>query len=166
LWLGYGFKGGAAHFINKNYNDYATAGDHIKGMIRVSGVHWFTNLDILKRHDELILYQKYNPEKYFHYANYDAINVDKTKDIPMDYSGDIGVPITFLNKFNPEQFELVGLGISNSGKEFGVLPYKKEHKRYRKEIQKRGAVDGDLYMIKNGEVVVPYARIVIRNKQL
>ncbi len=165
LWLGYGFKGGAAHFINKHYKDYATAGDHQDGMIRVSGVHWFTNLDILKRHDELILYKKYNSEEYLNYDNYDAINVDKTKDIPMDYKGDMGVPITFLNKFNPEQFELVGLGISNSGKSFGVQPYKEEHKKYRKEVQKRGAVDGDLYMIKNGEVTVPYARIVIRNKK-
>lgn len=164
LWLGYGFKGGAAHFINKHYDDYATAGNHLDGMIRVSGVHWFTNLDISKRHDELILYKKYNSEEYLSYDNYNAINVDKTKDIPMDYDGDMGVPITFLNKFNPEQFALVGLGISNSGKEFGVQPYKEEHKKYRKEIQKRGAVDGDLYMIKNGEVTVPYARIIIRHK--
>ncbi len=166
LWLGYGFKGGAAHFINKHYEDYATAGDHLDGMIRVSGVHWFTSLDILKRHDKLILYKKYNKEEYLTYDNYEAINVDKTKDIPFDYDGDMGVPITFLNKFNPEQFELIGLGISNSGKEFGVRPYRKEHKKYRKEVQKRGAVDGDLYMIKDGEVTVPYARIVIRNKKL
>ncbi|MCK5537801.1 MAG: adenine-specific methyltransferase EcoRI family protein [Bacteroidales bacterium] len=166
LWLGYGFKGGAAHFINKHYEDYATAGNHLDGMIRVSGVHWFTNLDISKRHEDLILYKKYNIEDYLNYCNYDAINVDKTKDIPLDYHGDIGVPITFLNKFNPEQFEIIGLGISNSGKLFGVRPYSEEHKRYRKEIQKRGAVDGDLYMIKNDEVTVPYARIVIRNKKI
>ena len=95
-----------------------------------------------------------------------GINVDKTKDIPMDYKGFMGVPITFLDKYNPEQFEIIGLGISNSGKEVGVAPYKKEHKEYRKNIQKRGAVDGDLYMIINDVVTVPYARIIIKNKKV
>lgn len=166
LWLGYGFKGGAAHFINKHYEDYATAGDHKEGMIRVSGVHWFTNLDISKRHEDLILYKNYNPEEYPTYENFEAINVDKTKDIPVDYDGYMGVPITFLDKYNPDQFEIIGLGISNSGIEIGVQPYKEEHRKYRKEIQKRGAVDGDLYMMKNGIVDVPYARIIIRNKKV
>jgi hypothetical protein len=165
LWLGYGFKGGAAHFINKHYEDYATAGDHKEGMIRVSGVHWFTNLDISKRHEYLILYKKYNPEEYPTYENFEAINVDKTSDIPCDYDGYMGVPITFLDKYNPDQFEIIGLGISNSGLEIGVHPYKEEHKKYRKEVQKRGAVDGDLYMVKNGIVDVPYARIIIKNKR-
>lgn len=166
LWLGYGFKGGAAHFINQHYEDYATATDRKEGMIRVSGVHWFTNLDINKRHEDLILYKKYSENEYATYENFAAINVDKTKDIPSDYSGFMGVPITFLDKYNPEQFEILGLGISNSGLEIGVQPYKEEHRKYRKEIQKRGAVDGDLYMITNGEVNVPYARIIIRNKRL
>lgn len=166
MWLGYGFKGGAAHFINKHYEDYASAGDHKEGMIRVSGVTWFTNLDISKRHEDLILYKNYNPDEYPTYENFDAINVDKTKDIPVDYKGFMGVPITFLDKYNPDQFEIIGLGISNSGIEIGVQPYKAEHKKYRKEIQKRGAVDGDLYMMKNGSVEVPYARIIIKNKRL
>jgi hypothetical protein len=107
IWLGYGFKGGAAHFINEHYEDYATAGDHKDGMIRVSGVVWFTNLDIGKRHEELILVKRYNKEDYPKYDNYDAINVDKTKDIPSDYDGIMGVPITFLDKYNPEQFEII-----------------------------------------------------------
>ena len=166
LWLGYGFTGGAAHFINTQYEDYATAGDHKDGMIRVSGVTWFTNLDINKRHEDLILYKKYNPIEYPSYENFDAINVNKTKDIPMDYNGYMGVPITFLDKYNPEQFEIIGLGISNSGIEIGVRPYTIEHKKFRKEIQKRGAVDGDLYMMTNGEVDVPYARIIIKNNRL
>lgn len=166
IWLGYGFKGGASHFINKNYEDYATSGNHKDGMIRVSGVVWFTNLDINKRHEDLILYKQYTPEEYPKYENFDAINVNKTKEIPIDYEGFMGVPITFLDKYNPEQFEIVGLGISNSGLGFGVQPYKKEHKKYRKEVQKRGAVDGDLYMMTNGIVDVPYARIIIRNKKL
>ena len=166
LWLGYGFKGGAGHFINEHYEDYATATDRKEGMIRVSGVHWFTNLEINKRHEDLILYKTYNEEEYPTYENFNAINVNKTKDIPMDYSGFIGVPITFLDKYNPEQFEIIGLGISNSGIEIGVQPYKEEHKKYRKEIQKRGAVDGDLYMMTNGVVDVPYARVIIKNKKL
>lgn len=166
MWLGYGFVGGAAHFINKHYEDYATAGDHKEGMIRVSGVTWFTNLDISKRHEDLILYKQYNTEEYPKYENFDAINIDKTKDIPMDYSGFMGVPITFLDKYNPDQFEIIGLGISNSGLEIGVQPYKKEHKKYRKDVQNRGAVDGDLYMIKEGIVDVPYARIIIKNKKI
>jgi len=166
LWLGYGFKGGAAHFINKHYEDYATAGNHQEGMIRVSGVVWFTNLDISKRHDDLILYKQYDKKEYLSYENYNAINVNKTKDIPVDFDGDMGVPITFLNKYNPEQFEIIGLGISNSGLEIGVEPYKEVHKKYRKEIQKRGAVNGDLYMMIDKIVTVPYARILIRNKKI
>lgn len=166
LWLGYGFKGGAAHFINSHYEDYAAAGDHKEGMIRVSGVHWFTNLDISKRHEDLILYKNYNPEEYPTYENFDAINIDKTKDIPVDYKGFMGVPITFIDKYNPDQFEIIGLGISNSGLEIGVQPYKAEHKKYRKEVQKRGAVDGDLYMMRNGIVEVPFARIIIKNKKV
>lgn len=112
MWLGYGFKGNAAHFIAPHYADTATAGDHKEGMIRVSGVTWFTNLDHNKRHEDLILYKKYNPEEYPKYDNYDAIEVSKTKDIPVDYDGVMGVPITFLEKYNPEQFEIVG---SNRG---------------------------------------------------
>ena len=166
IWLGFGFTGGAGHFINTQYENYATATDKKEGMIRVSGVHWFTNLDINKRHEDLILYKNYTPEEYPKYENFDAINVNITKDIPVDYSGAMGVPITFLDKYNPEQFEIIGLGITNSGLEVGVQPYKPEHKKYRKEIQKRGAVDGDLYMMKNGIVEVPYARILIRNKKL
>lgn len=107
LWLGYGFKGGAGHFIS-NYEDKATAGNHKEGMIRVSGVTWFTNLETQKRHEDLILYKKYTPEEYPKYDNYNAINVNKVADIPYDYDGVMGVPITFLDKYNPTQFEIVG----------------------------------------------------------
>lgn len=110
IWLGYGFKGGAGHFISK-YQDIATAGDHREGMIRVSGVTWFTNLEHDKRHEKLILYKEYNPEQnpneYPKYENYNAIEVSKTKDIPMNYDGVMGVPITFMDKYNPEQFEII-----------------------------------------------------------
>ncbi len=108
LWLGYGFNRNCAHFINRHYVDYASDADHREGMIRVSGVQWFTNLDIRKRHEELILFKKYNPKEYPKYDNYDAIEVSQTAEIPMDYAGPMGVPITFLNKYNPDQFEILG----------------------------------------------------------
>lgn len=113
IWLGYGFRGGAGHFYS-NYKDVATAGDHREGMIRVSGVNWFTNLEIKKRNEMLILYKIYTPEDYPKYDNYDAINVDKTSDIPGDYNDTMGIPITFLDKYNPEQFGIVGLMASTT----------------------------------------------------
>jgi hypothetical protein len=112
LWLGYGFKRNMAHFINRHYEDYASDTDHQEGMIRVSGVQWFTNLDTKKRHEELILHKTYNPEDYPKYDNYNAIEVSKTVNIPIDYEGAMGVPITFLNKYNPDQFELLGCSYS------------------------------------------------------
>lgn len=83
--------------------------DDGRKFIRVKGVRWFTNLDHQGRHEPLDLVEKYTPEKYPKYDNYDAINVNKTLDIPCDYDGVMGVPITFLDKFNPEQFEIIGL---------------------------------------------------------
>lgn len=82
-----------------------------KKFAKFGNICWFTNLDIKKRHEEMILYRNYNEQDYPKYDNYDAINVDKTADIPCDYFGVMGVPITFLDKYNPEQFELIdGIG--------------------------------------------------------
>lgn len=133
MWLGYGFKGGAAHFIS-NYEDIATAGDHRKGMIRVSGVTWFTNLEIAKRHEELILYQTYDSEKYPTYDNYDAININKTADIPLDYFEKMGVPITFLEKYNPKQFDIIGTSTMNMPK---GAPYVNGKRIYERIIIRR-----------------------------
>lgn len=83
---------------------------------------WFTNLDIAKRHEELILYRSYNPEDYPAYDNYDAIHVPTVDDIPMDYEGAMGVPVTFLNKHNPDQFEVVGITRAWSGDAAKVYP--------------------------------------------
>ena len=133
-----------------------------KKMVRVATSCWFTNLPVKRHNEKLILYETYEPEKYPKYENFDAINVDSYTKIPKDYDGYMGVPITFLDKFNPNQFKLLGLGISNSGLEIGVKPYKMEHKKYRKEVQHKGAVDGDLYMLDHdGHPVVPYARIIL-----
>lgn len=149
LWLGYGFKGGAGHFINEHYEDYATATDRKEGMIRVSGVHWFTNLDINKRHEDLILYKNYNEEEYPTYDNYNAIEVSKTNEIPCDYDGIMGVPITFMNKYNPEQFEIIG-ATESEGKGFSNGIWKEESNVAQAMI--------------NGKKV--YKRIFIRNKKL
>lgn len=86
-------------------------------MIRVSGVMWFTNLDHAKRHEDLILYKRYSPGEYPKYDNYDAINVNYTSAIPEDYDGAMGVPITFLTKHNPDQFEILG-ATESEGKGF------------------------------------------------
>lgn len=78
----------------------------------MGNICWFTNLDHAKRHEDLILYKLYTPEEYPMYDNYDAINVNKTAEIPCDYDGIMGVPITFLDKFNPDQFEILGMSAS------------------------------------------------------
>jgi len=137
-----------------------------KNFIKTPAISWFTNLDYKKRHEDLILYKTYNEKEYPKYDNYDAINIDKVKDIPQDYKWNMWVPITFLGNYNPDQFEIIWLWISSSWIEIWVRPYTQEHKKYRKEIQKRRAVDWDLYMMKNWLVEVPYARILIKNKKL
>ena len=107
IWLGYGFRG-MVGFFRSPYEDTAKSSQHIEGFIRNSGVHWYTNLDIKKRHEDLPIFKKYSPENYPKYDNYDAIEVSKTAEIPRDYFGVMGVPITFLDKFNPAQFEILG----------------------------------------------------------
>ena len=129
---------------------------------KFGNICWFTNLEHKKRNEELILYKSYNPTEYPKYENYDTIEVSKVAEIPMDYDGVCAVPISFLDKYCPNQFRIVGLGIANLGLACGVQPYKPEHRKYRKNIQKRGVVDGDLYMVENGIVKVPYARILIQ----
>ena len=182
MWMGYGFKGNAAHFINNHYKDYATAGDHKKGMIRVSGVTWLTNLDHNKRHEDLILYKKYNKDDYLKYDNYDAINVDKTKDIPMDYKGVMGVPITFMYKYNPDQFEI--LGMTSGRNEFEAFPTKKymnpiQHNADGSKINGSKANTSAAILWKNkpdgvyytadkikGYLTILYTRFLIKNKKL
>lgn len=172
IWLGKGFTGGAAHFIS-NYTDYATAGDHREGMIRVSGVVWFTNIDHGRRHQPLKLMTmaenlKHSKHKeirgqkeYIHYENYDAIEVPYTDAIPSDYDGVMGVPISFVDKYCPEQFEIIGQTQGDSGKELGLKPYPREIKKLNKSLR-----DGQLYyMDGDGIPQKPYARILIRKKQ-
>ena len=167
LWLGFGFKGGAAHFRSP-YQDTATATDHKEGMIRVSGVVWFTNLDIKKRHETLDLYKRYTADEYPKYENYDAINVGKTTDIPYDYSGIIGVPITFLDKFNPEQFEILGMCENEDLYCLKTKVYTSAEckQAYMDKFGKKGTYDLNAsgVIIVNGIKEKVFQRILIRHK--
>jgi len=145
IWLGYGFLNGNAYFkiADSMIKEFADGVYNPEtGLVKFRNVTWFTNLDINKRHEELILYKKYTPEEYPKYDNYDAIEVSKTKDIPEDYAGAMGVPITFLDKYNPDQFEIMGID--------RVLVEELTGKVSR-------------FLINGKEL---YARIVIRNKRL
>jgi len=112
LWLGASIHSGDRKFgVPADYPLNATScgvDENGQRFIRVKGVRWFTNLDYPQRHEKLPLYKKYSPEEFPKYDNYDAIEVAKTSDIPYDYDGAMGVPITFMDKYNPEQFELIG----------------------------------------------------------
>lgn len=122
IWFGYGFSAGNAYFKipDDARNNYANGVfNEQTGLVKFRNCTWFTNLDIQKRHEDLILYKKYTPEEYPKYDNYDAINVNKTSDIPCDYDGVMGVPITFLDKYSPEQFEIVG-ATESEGKGFSM----------------------------------------------
>lgn len=144
LWLGASIHSGDRKFYVPD--DYplnaAGCGTDKDGRryIRVKGVRWFTNLDYKQRHEDLILYKKYygHEEDYPKYDNYDAINVDSTADIPCDYFEKIGVPITALDKYNPDQFEIVKFRKGDDGKD---LAYTRERER-----------------------VQPYFRIIIKRK--
>lgn len=128
IWLGYGFNAGNAYFkVSDNKQTYAAGVyDEEKKLVKFRNCHWYTNLEIPKRHDELDLVCRYSPEDYPKYDNYDAIEVSKTANIPYDYDGAMGVPITFLDKYNPEQFEIVKFRKGNDEKDLcinGKCPY-------------------------------------------
>ncbi len=147
IWLGYGFAAGNAYFAVSSGREYAAGVyDEKTGHVKFRNVTWFTNLDHSKRHDRLVLCENYTSEKYPKYDNYDAIEVSKTKNIPKDWDGVMGVPITFLDKYNPEQFEIIDLN-----PHFFMI--RKEGIPKPKQLKISGRKD-------------PYARILIRNKQL
>ena len=146
IWLGAGFPGNVG-FFESRYADVAKASQHRENMIRVSGVHWYTNLDHDGHHQDLPLYKHYDPDAYPKYDNYDAIEVSKTAEIPDDYDGVMGVPITFLDKYDPDQFEIIWT--SDRGGD-GYLEFmRKPHTRFDAPVV-------------NGKGI--YKRIFIRNK--
>jgi hypothetical protein len=130
IWFGPSISSGDRLFNVPDYYEIRASkcGIDEKGRkyIRVKGVRWFTNLSHVKRHFKLDLVLSFSQKKYLQYDNYDAININKTQEIPYDYKGVMGVPITFLDKYNPEQFEIIGFrkGIDNKDLRInGKCPY-------------------------------------------
>ena len=187
IWSGYGFNKSMIYktpYPNKleaNRKFVISKGKNPdEGYVKVPAICWFTNLDIERRHDEIKMYKKYSPEDYPHYGNYNAINVDKVVNIPSDYYGAMGVPITFLDKYNPDQFEILGLAPDRG-------TYRLQTKRYKNAVQhnKNGSVQGGnkvndgpviehdtipkkypYYTAENSDkkLEVLYARIIIKRK--
>lgn len=157
IWFGASIHSGDRKFLVPDNYELNAAGCGIdesgRKYIRVKGVRWFTNLDYKERHEDIILYKQYNPDDYPSYINCDAIEVSKTSDIPLDYDGNMGVPITFLDKYNPEQFEILG---------------KSSDVADMTEIRKMDNAQGGgprFYVMKNGVPTRMYERILIRRKQ-
>ena len=154
LWFGYN-NGGTKWFQVPIDYDIPTESrkkivDGIK-FISMGRIMWYTNLDTAKRHEDLVLYKKYNSKDYPNYKNYDAINVDKVSDVPMDFEGVMGVPLTFIDKYNPDQFEIIGQTHS------GDNTLEVENLRKDPLHRHRGIVDG--------EDKEKFARILIKNKK-
>ena len=159
LWIGVTPMSREIYFdVPQEYIDDGLAKKKDRTIIQHNGKYmarspsiWFTNLDHRKRHEELILYKHYSPEEYPSYENFDAIDVGKTDEIPCDWFGMMGVPDAFLDKYNPDQFEIIGLGCGDLAKQIGV---RKNH---------RGRTDV-AYKV-NGEDKCPYSRIIIRRRK-
>jgi Adenine-specific methyltransferase EcoRI len=187
LWYGVSIHSGDREFGVPRHYPLTAATSRVdeagNKFIRVKGVRWFTNMDHSQRHETLILYKKYNPDEYPTYDNYDAIEVSKTAEIPMDYPGAIGVPITFLDKYNPDQFEI--LGWTRGRDEFEAWPTKRyvNARQLNPDGTESGGgkvntgptlllaqrpVGGTGYVADgvNGYLVQTYMRIVVRNREL
>lgn len=147
IWLGYNsghFWFRVPDYYEEKQTDFKIDENGVKWR-RMGNICWFTNIDNEKRHEEIILFHNYTPEKYPEYDNYKAINVDKTAEIPCDYYGAMGVPISFIDKHNPEQFEILN---ANEFRRFESVPEKKHGLIKDKE----GSINGK----------PKYARLLIR----
>ena len=146
----------------KNYDGIIRNG---KNFGKVPSITWFTNLETKKRKEKVTLYKKYSAEEYPSYYKYDAINVKKVSDIPSDYYGKMGVPITFIDIYNPEQFEIIGLGAGDLGREIGIGEQYTEEEL--KEFRKKNPAfrRGIPFYFENGNINVPYARLIIRRRK-
>lgn len=169
VWIGPSIHSGDRKFYVPDDYPLNAAGCGVdedgRRFIRVKGVRWYTNLDIRQRHEEMILVKRYSPEEYPSYENYGAIEVSKTSDIPCDYAGVMGVPITFMDKYSPDQFEILGLSIGTLfdgnplGKEF-MDAYRAQGGTGHYSENMIGLALIDL----TGKAKVPYGRVLIRNK--
>ena len=174
MWMGNGFQNGNAYFrVEAPRGSYAEGVfDESTNLVKFRNCCWYTNIDHGRRHQPLKLMtmaENYKHSKhkelrgrkdYIHYENYDAIEVPFTDAIPSDYRGVMGVPLTFLDKYCPEQFEIIGHPHGDYGLELGLKPFPRELK-----AQNKGLRDGDLYYMKDGKPELPYRRILIRKKQ-
>ena len=171
MWLGASIHSGDRAFFVPDDYPLKAAGcgiDEATGRkyIRVKGVRWFTNLDIKQRHEEMILVRRYDPEANPKYDNYDAIDVSSANDIPGDYAGLMGVPISFLDKYNPEQFDLLGIsdlpntmpGIEILGEDW-IAAYRKQGGTGHYTANMRS-----LGLSAYGRHKVVFSRLIIRNK--
>ncbi len=156
LWLGFNM---VKQFSQPQSNEIKKFGN----------VCWFTNLDISKRHEEIVLFKQYNSDEYPKYDNYDAINIDKLADIPVDYRDKMGVPITFLDKYNPDQFEIIGQGQGNLYRELTPYGLKQEFVDNYYANGGKGLIKADHpvlgYYNNKGIATIPYMRIIIRRKK-
>lgn len=142
----------------------------------LGNICWFTNLDICKRHEQMILIRKYRPEEYPGYDNYDAIEVSMAANIPMDYAGVMGVPITFLDKFNPDQFEIIGITKTWFGLANKIYPKQIQVNKQGKRSQVTKLNDGAVikvavppegktyYIVEDDFYIQTYPRLLIKNK--
>ena len=157
LWLGVSIHSGDREFmVPRTYETRSPSlriDDQGNKYLRVPGIRWFTNLDYKKRHEEFVAIRRYSPADYPKYVNYDAIEVSKSVDIPEDWDGLMGVPITFLDKYNPDQFEVVGQSLRLA--DMNVIK------------ERLGRNDGGptFYIERGGKLVRLYDRIVIRRKK-
>ncbi len=165
IWLGASIHSGDREFRVPDDYPLQAAGFRVdeNGVkyIRVKGVRWYTNLDYPTRHEDIDLYRQYygHEEDFPSFDNYDALNVDATKDIPEDYEGIIGVPITFLDKFNPDQFEILGITDRQNTSGLRIKKYTEEDSPKYNDLNARGVLKiGDEYK-------TLYARVLIRNKK-
>ena len=167
MWLGNGFNGGNAYFITKHKREYANGVyNEETGLVKFRNVIWLTNLEISKRHEEMILYKAYKADEYPKYENYDAIEVGKVADIPCDYYGKMGVPDSFLQNYNPDQFEIVGYGRGDFIPEIECVP--EDFLKVYRNQGGRGHITAGMkslcYYDKNRKACFPYSRIIIKRR--
>ena len=164
VWFGASIHSGDREFLVPDTYPLNASGYRIdeqgRKYIRVKGVRWFTNLDYDERHEELPLYRTYNPEEYPHYDNYDAIEVSKTADIPCDYDGVMGVPITYIDKYNPDQFEIIGMAKRGAGD-----PALKSKVYTKEDYPNYSDLNATPVIITNGIPKNTYPRLLIKRKR-
>lgn len=174
IWLGVSISSGDREFrIPDHYEIHSKSlrtNNDGERFIRVPGIRWYTNLNHSKRKEEIILYKEFNEYFYLKYDNYDAININKTKEIPINYKGTMGVPITFMDKYNPDQFEIVGQGQGNLFRQLPNLKEKGLSQKFVDDYYKsggKGAIKKDhpvLGIYEDNVAKIPYMRILIKRK--